>query len=109
MDRELKDVVPCCHRTFHHSCLGDVTVCPYSKGPWESIPCTVCQRPLHSPFDCCIYTSLERQNVHEWNAAVLTCIATAATRLGKNALGVVKISCKLRIKNYQLHSLDAHI
>ena len=31
------------------------------------------------------------KNVHKWNAAVLTCIDTATTRLGKNALGVMKI------------------
>ena len=61
LNREVKDLVSCCRQTFHHSCLCDVTVCPYWKKPLASILCAVCGRPIHSPVDWCTYMSLERR------------------------------------------------
>ena len=61
IDRELKDLLPCCGRTFHRSCVCDVSVCPYCKEPWASNPCAICGQPLHSSSDRYVYTSLEKR------------------------------------------------
>ena len=35
----------CCERSFHHSCLHEVNVCPYCKEAWRGLPCAACGQP----------------------------------------------------------------
>lgn len=51
----------CCERSFHHSCLLDISVCPYCKEAWGGLPCVACGQPPVRQADRELFFSYERR------------------------------------------------
>ena len=49
---EVTDVVYCCRRTFHRSCIKDAKRCPYCSELWLSLCCCVCKKYCTSAQEC---------------------------------------------------------
>ena len=50
----------CCERSFHHSCLLEVSECPCCKEAWGGLPCAACGQPTVRDADRELFFSYER-------------------------------------------------